>query len=763
MRMVSSTQMAHDFSIVAQHRAYNAPNRAYRTTITHKDACTSVAPDGPKNASSAQSTHTIKAQPVKTPVKKGTSLSVSTRHTPHRGLMTVLIGVLLVSSMSTGGCGERWRRWKDRKKPVPKAQISRPTISRDIPSSLRGTIGAEAQIKGVQQTLVSGIGFVVGLNGTGGLTIPEQYAAHLEREMGMNGVTVANDHANSKIAGMSPRDLLRDRNTAAVIVQAAIPAGARAGETYDVYVRAINATSLEGGRLWTTEMRIGPPSAFGSPQARILGKSRGPIFLNPFAEPGGQFDGITRDVGRVLDGGTVTFPTQIEIILDNPSHQRARQIVSAINSAFPEVRGDGGPAARGKDETLIQVQIPKRYIKRRKDFIDLISHITIDQSYPEIYARRYARTLMDNPYLAGDMSWCLEALGERAIPFLNDLYDYPDAGPRLAALRAGAALGDVRVVKYLREMALDVNSSFRTDAMSLMSTIDESLLVDTTLRELLEAPELSVRVEAYEDLMDRATRARRARIAEMFDFDPGRNGNAANQLDILSRVSVPNDPIRGVGRTLVEGKFFLDIVPYGDPLIYVTQQHEPRIVLFGENLSLHKPLLASAWSDRFMLAADDANSPIRMYYRDEINQTSFTMADVPERLPDLIRLLAHDPTPENPLPGLSMSYSQVVGVLYHIYNDRGVLAAFTTEEDRLLADLLSSIKTEEITMRPESPNTEEILVPVDDPRAPIVGPNEGIKRTRRTLLVPVTPVVSPGDSEASDQPESNPQTSGRKE
>jgi len=672
--------------------------------------------------------------------------------------MVAMIGVMLLSTFSTVGCGENWRKWRDRKKEVPKAKISAPTIVRDIPSALRGTIGAEARITGTEQTLLSGIGFVVGLDGTGGLTVPEQYAAHIEREMGKNGVGIANDQANSEIAGKSPRELLRDRNTAVVIVQAAIPAGAREGETFDIFVRAINATSLEGGRLWTTEMRIGPPSSFGDPQARILATARGPIFINPFAEPGGQFDGITRDIGRVLDGGTITFPTKIEIVLDNPSHQRARQIVSAVNTAFHQTRFDREPTARGKDDSLILVQVPKRFLDRRLDFIDILSHITIDQSYPEIYARRYAQTLMAEPYLSGDMSMSLEALGERAIPFLNDLYDHPEAAPRLAALRAGAGLGDPRVVKHLRAMALDINSPYRTDAMSLMSSIDNSILVDATLRELLSSPEFTVRVEAYENLMDRALRARKSRIKQMFDSNSQGIRTSDTQLDILSRVWVPMDPMRGVGRMLVDGKFFLDIVPYGEPLIYITQQKEPRIVLFGEHMTLEKPILASAWSDRLMLIAEDVYTPIRMYYRDDVTRTTLTMKEVPESLPELIKLFAHTPTPEDPRPGLSMSYSQVVGALYQIYNDQGMHAAFTTEEDRLIADLLSSAKSDEVVMRAESDQTESIMVPIDDPTASPVGQNEVLRRTRRTLLVPVNPVVedtTDQDTQSKEEPDTS--------
>jgi hypothetical protein len=651
-----------------------------------------------------------------------------TRRLPYRSI--ALTTLLLVTTTLHTGCNRN-------KKPVPKPVISAPSISQDIPAPLRGTIGAEARISGTEPTLVSGIGFVVGLDGTGGLTIPEQYAAHLEREMGLNGIGIGTSDTSSSIAGKTPSELLRDPNTAAVIVQAAIPPGARNGESFDLYVRAINATSLEGGRLWSTDLRIGPPSAFGNPQARIIGEAKGPIFLNPFAEPGGQYDGVTRDVGRVLDGGLVTFPTKIEVILNNPSHLRARQITSAINTAFPLPPGEREPTARGKDESLILVQIPSAYINERQQFLDLLSHITIDQAFPEVYARRYAQTLVNQPYLAGDMSFCLEALGDRALPFISDLYNHPELAPRLAALRAGAELGDPRVVQPLRDIALSSDTKYRTDAIALMSKIDQSVLVDTTLRDLLAEPTLAVRVEAYERLMERALKARRERIAKMIATSQRGVVASNTQIEALTRVFVPTDPLRGVGRQLVAGKFFLDIVPFGEPLVYITQQNEPRIVLFGENLELTKPLLATAWSDRLMLSAESYEDPVRLYFRDERTRVVSTMDDVPENLPALIELLAHQPTPEDPRPGLGFSYAQVVGALYQISNDRGIEAAFTTEQDRLLADLLSAVQRDEVAIRPETNADEQILIPVDDPSAPVVGENQAIVRERRTLLVPV--------------------------
>jgi len=644
--------------------------------------------------------------------------------------------LLVLSTSAMPGC-----RLMKKKKPVPKPRITTPSVVRDMPSQLRGTIGAEARIVGNTPTLVSGIGFMVGLEGTGGLTMPEQYAAHLEREMGLNGVTIANDNTQSPLYGQSPRELLQDPNTAAVIVQAAIPPGAVPGDSYDVYVRAINATSLEGGKLWTTDLRIGPPASFGDKQAHIIGKARGPIFLNPFAQPGVQTSGVSRNIGRILDGGYVTSGTEIQIILDNPSHQRARQMVSAINSAFPSRPIDRRKTARGHDESIIFIHIPHRYKDQRDDFLELVSHITIDQSYPEVYAQRYAKTLETEAYLANDMSWCLQALGERALPELRPLYDHPEAAPRLAALRAGAGLRDPMCVESLTNIAQNGPESLRTDSIALLTRIEDSLVPDRVLRGLLESNQLNIRIEAYEGLMHRAIEARKRQITRGLAASsrvPAGSGAMDQQIDVLARVQLPADPVRGVSRRLIAGKFFLDIVPFGEPLIYITQHHEPRIVLFGSDQYVKTPLLASAWSDRLMLASDTEGDPIRLYYRDDQKRKTMTHSDVPANLPSLVEFLATEPTPGSINRGLGLSYSRVVGAMYEMYTELGIMAGFTTEEDQLLADLLASAEQSDVEVRPEGPEDTVTMIPVDDPRNEVVDRQSGLT-PRRTLLVPVNP------------------------
>lgn len=669
-----------------------------------------------------------------------------------------MLAVVCLSSLAMPGC-----RLLKKKKPVPKAKISSPTAVRDLPSALRGTIGAEARIVGNTPTLVSGIGFVVGLDGTGGLTLPEQYAAHLERMMGLNGINVSNDDTNSPLYGKSPRQLLRDPNTAAVIVQAAVPPGSGPGDSYDVYVRAINATSLEGGKLWTTELRIGPPSSYNDKQAHILGKAKGPIFLNPFAEPGVETAGISRNIGRILDGGYVTTATEIQIILDNPSHQRVRQMVSAINTAFPASTQDRTKTARGVDESIIFVQIPRKYTDRSTEFLELVSHLTIDQSFPEVYAQRYTQAVQSEPYLASDMTWCLEALGQRAMPQLRTLYEHPESAPRLAALRAGAGLGDPKSVEGLTNIALNGPESLRTDAIALLARIEDSMVPDRVLRGLLESDKLNVRIEAYEGLMARAINARKHRLARSMGGRGSINraaiesGAIDEQLDVLARVQLPPDPLRGVSRKLIAGKFFLDIVPFGEPLIYITQHKEPRIVLFGANQSVATPLLATAWSDRLMLASDAEGDPVRVYYRDDMQRRTYTHPSAPTDLPALVEFLATEPTPGSTNRGLGLSYSRVVGALYEIYNELGINAGFTTEEDQLLADLLASVQPVDVEIRPEGPEDSVTMIPADDPRKEVVDRRSGLS-PRRSLLVPVNPPVSDAERKPAAKPA--PETQG---
>ena len=145
-----------------------------------------------------------------------------------------LLALLFGAAVVTPGCGN---------KTVDRPRATRvPVAPRDVPSALRGIIGSQASVIGLQATRISGIGFVVGLNGTGGGVLNDRVSFHMERELSLRGVGQG-AFDGTPFEGMSPRQLLQDKRTAIVLVYAIVPPGAPNGTKFDVFVSALNATS----------------------------------------------------------------------------------------------------------------------------------------------------------------------------------------------------------------------------------------------------------------------------------------------------------------------------------------------------------------------------------------------------------------------------------------------------------------------------------------------------------------------------------------
>lgn len=596
--------------------------------------------------------------------------------------------------------------------------------TREVPALLRGTVGAEVEFRGIQPVLVSGYGLVVGLNGTGGDVLPDAIAATMEREMGLRGIGKANDEGGEAFANKSPREILRDKNVAVVLVQAAIPPGAPANATFDVFVQAINASDLEGGQLFSTDLRIGEASTFGRVQARRLAEARGPIFINPFDRPeaGGTTESAVgaRVTGRVLAGGQVSNPLGIELVLLNPSFQRTRAIVSAINSRFPGGPGDPVPTARGRSGPdantgtggSVELHVPNRFRQNPADFLQLIRHVQIEQQFPEQYARKYVEGMKAEPVLADELAWCLEALGNKSLPFVREIYDFPEQRVQLAALRTGARLDDPLAAPHLKEVIQRRSGSTRNQAIALLGQVNTSGPgVDETLRDLLAEHDLDVRVAAYEALAGRAERIQFARLENLQKSDESSREArlSPTALQILASRSLSGRTMQGVDRAFIADKFFLDVVPVGEPLIYVSQQGQPRVVLFGEQNEMKRPVVVSAWDNRLMMTAEGPGDSVRVYYRPMESDRPIQQT-VKADLPRVIEFMARKTTPEDPRPGLDFTYSQVVGALSALQLAGGTRAAFATESDRLKLELNAAPSAATLAQRPETPGDRELRV-----------------------------------------------------
>ncbi|MBY0112567.1 MAG: flagellar basal body P-ring protein FlgI [Phycisphaerales bacterium] len=639
-----------------------------------------------------------------------------------------VFGVGLIALISSGtvglhGCGAD-------EKPKPR-QVA--PVVRDVPPPLRGTVGTEATLANIRPVLVSGYGIVVGLKGTGGQQLDEGIAAVVEREMGLRGITGSAEYKWAGVDSVSPKELLRDKNVAVVMVQAGIAPAAPRGFRFDVYVRALNASSLEGGRLWSTDLQLGLVKPAGGPKSKVIARASGPIFINPFSDPGKEGDGVTATSGRVLGGGEMIAPLALEFVLDNNFHARAKAIASAINSRFPEETPERAPVARGRSGQTVELSVPEEYRSNPTEFLELVQYVQIDGPL-ERYAQRYVEAAKAEPYLSGELSWCMEALGEQTLPIVRELYEYNEISPRMAALRAGARLGDPLAAEPLGRVVKTARGAERLDAISLLGRINAGPTVDLTLRDFLQEKQLLIRIGAYEALAQRAERARLNRlIREQYtNPDPNAIRLSPSALQVLAESDIPAGSLQGVSRKRLDGEFFLDRVEGGEPLVYVTQQGTPRLVLFGDQPKLKKPLLVSAWSDRLLMDAADESSPVRLMYRDW-KTGAVTKQEVDTDLVKLVEFFAHKPTPEDPRPGLGLSYSEVVGALYAIHRSGGMNANFATERDRLMA-ALTSLSGGTRRERPETTTDRPEVVVLDSSAAPLKPQgDEGLK----PIVVPI--------------------------
>lgn len=599
----------------------------------------------------------------------------------------------------------------------PRAE-ARPIIQRDTPTLLRDTVGTETTIQGAEATLVTGYGIVVGLKGTGAGDAPPAVRALLEREMILRGV----GSENTGIIGVTPKMMLDDPNNCVVLVSAMIAPGAPKGTKFDVLISALPgsaATSLEGGRLWTTDLRPGVQTPGGA-TARILARARGPVFINPYTTPGGiGRRAVLATEGRILHGGEMTAPLEMIVSLDNPSHSRSRAIASAINAKFPQQSGDREPTAKGRNEDQVALIIPARWAQKSEEFLELLKHTRVDPAFPQDWANRFVKGLQEEPGLATELSWCLQALGPVAIPALRTGYDSGDIIPRLASLRAGARLGDTLVTPHLKEIARNGPPMQRVSAIELLADLPTDPQVNLALRELVDSPEVPVRIAAYEALAARG--------------DP-----------TLERVRV-------------EDKFTLDLLPAKEPLIYVSQQGEPRIAVLGPQpgVAVSRPAMVTAWDNTLMLAADSPTEALRVRYQSPRTNSAVTTERVDHRLRGLIEYFAHEPTPEAPAPGLGMSYSEVVGALYELtVRQRAIPAGFLAEQDKLQAEMLAAAKSTIGAPRPElAGETEEDVAAAEAQAAapatdsPLAPPVAG----KPTYVVPLAPPASQDGDSAEDQ------------
>ena len=568
------------------------------------------------------------------------------------------------------GCGEGdgWFNKKKEKPPEPKAEKARA-----YDALVSDTVGDLTLIADNFGQRLRGFGIVVGLGDNGGGDCPTTVRQYLIDYINREQLSAGRSRPR-----VSAEKLLDSPDTAVVSVYGTVPPGSPVGTHFDLQVDALSSQtkSLEGGLLLPCELKIFEPSASG--QGLIAGaplaKARGPVFVNPFKSD--EQTVTRRDQRRaiVLGGGLTTIERTYRLMLREPAYPQARQIERRLNEQF----GHNPPVAEAMSKGYVTIKTPPAYRDAPERFMQLAPHVflTADPAALDRRLREFNEQLAstrDNREALG-LAW--EAIGKAAIPSFQVHYGSSEPGLRFYAARAGLRLKDNAALPVMVQIANSPNDPFRLPAVHELE-LSGFVQATTALERLLDDTDQEVRIAAYEGLKGKP-----------------------NGAIVSRRFPHPFDP--------TQVNLILDVVrTSGKPFVYVARTREPRIALFGENVSVNFPMFYQHPQGWVTINASDTERQLTVFSRTRTTNRLSDKLQVGPRLLDLLTTLADLPEKDanGRFRGLAQPYSVIVQVLDELHRSDAIGAPVVLER-RSLAELLGP------TQLPDRPEGD---LPADDP------------------------------------------------
>lgn len=212
------------------------------------------------------------------------------------------------------------------------------------------------EVRGVRPNQLTGIGIVVGLQGTGDSKASIATNRAAAEVMNRLGVSV------------TPYEVIT-KNIAIVVVTAELPPFARIGDKLDIRISSIgDSSNLEGGTLLLTSLSGVDSQVYATAQGSI---SQGTSMAGSEGGAGGQPPKSTtpKTVSLALSGivekeffSTFISNNNVELSLKNADFTTASRIAKALNDYFGEFIAD--PINAG----LISVKIPKTVTRNNPSF-----------------------------------------------------------------------------------------------------------------------------------------------------------------------------------------------------------------------------------------------------------------------------------------------------------------------------------------------------------------------------------------------------------
>jgi hypothetical protein len=531
-----------------------------------------------------------------------------------------ILALLLLFTI--GGCNS------PKKKAPPPAPASRYQAlkAKVVPDYLKGSIFERVYVGDTNPRPVSSFGLVANLRGTGDTRTSNIVREWMIKQMEKHGF-------GSRQLGygdVTPEGVLNDarKRFAIVRVDGFIPAGARRGQRIDVQVSALqenNTTSLAGGQLYHSELKVdgANPRAPGM-AIDEMAFAEGGIFVNPAyaleRNPTTPEARASLRVGVVMGGGVVQVDRPILLRLVQPQYSMARQIEYRLDEFFQD-----SAVASAADDGFVRVMMPARFDGDWEHFVGLLQHVFFNTSpqFATLKAKQLAEVAVqpDAPLL--DISYCWEALGQNALPFVQPLMTNEKPEIAFAAARACAFIGDASAQDVLIRMAQAKEHPFRLNAVMTLAALPSSPVINGMLRTLLASDQMTVRLEAYRAL---------ARSDD-------------------SSITTIN----------VKDKFLLDEIRNdATPVIYAARRGTPRIAVIGKRAGISLPVTFTTMDGRLSISSTPDRASLTIFYRGSELEKPIRIESNPDIKQIAARLGGLGPADE---PQLNFGYGEVVAIL----------------------------------------------------------------------------------------------------
>jgi len=585
---------------------------------------------------------------------------------PGRKLVSMVLGTCLCAAI--GGCEAFKNGWPFKgdafgKPPAGAAASTQPIA---VPPHVAGTVGEYARLVGGTDLLVQGYGLVVGLGTNGSSEVPPQIKEYMLKYLGTKKIF---SHIEGG-GGVSPSQVLQDLDTAVVLVAGNIAPGAPEGTGFDVYVSALPQTStrsLDGGILMPIELHlaVGGIAMPGGP-SKALAVAGGSIFINPFLDAAQQTEQVKLRAGRIPGGGKVAVARPVRLQLIRPDYALCDLLQRRINARFSNQGAT--KVANALNPAEIALVIPRACRDDYAHFLALITHLPL-RSGPgewEMHAREVAKAMELPTARHEELALVWEAMGRQVVPVLRPLYTSRNPPTAFWSGVAGMRLGDDMAADVVIRFATVAGSAIQLFAIEELGRHPMVTRAAGTLRQLVDDDNELVRIAAYDALSRRGDTSVIARVETSPEF----------KLDLV---------------TSQKGY-----------VIYALQTGQPRIVLFGKNMTVTAPIFFSSPDDLVTINANAAGDKLTVFRK---IPRSGKVSD-PFVMEPYVRTLAEKlgapprPGENGQIMGMGLTYSQVIGVLQRLCKENDINAKLVLQPLPGVQRIYSDVIT---TGRPDMP------------------------------------------------------------